>query len=164
MSNPFAPDTVDVATQIAVYLTGLLDTNSNPIYTAGQIGEYKSLALLLPANGANVIFEVYGNMDDSQRYTLGGKMKDHQSFFILSLLDKTNGNAAELQIMRVRDAIMPIFAKHAQLGAVGNILVAKYKSGTGRFVNVSRAAKEYRGHVFEVEVKTEWNAQGGFTA
>ena len=89
-------------------------------------------------------------------------MRDTQSFYVLSMVDITNGNTAETLIAQTRDAIMPKFAKHAALEDVGNVLLAKYKPSSGRFLNVFRAGREYRAHVFEVEVLSNWVSQGGF--
>lgn len=162
----FSPSTNALADAIAAYLQNMVYSGtSTPVYSHVQKGRKKDVSDLVPPNGTNVIAEVYGNLDDSQRHTLGGKMRDTQSFFVLSIVDMTDGNVAETLIMNVRDAIMPTFAQHVQLGGAGNALVAKYKQGSGRFLPVFRSAKDYRAHLMELLVVSDWNASpSGFTS
>lgn len=164
MVSPWQPDTLDVANKIVDYLAAQTYSGGGNVYTAGQLGFFKDMNDLLPINSTNAVYEVHGNMDDSHRYSLGGKMRDTQTFVVLSMVDMTDGNAAEIQIMQIRDAIMPQFAKHVSLEDTGNVLVAKYKQGSGRFTHVMRGARVLRAHTMDIEVLSEWTAQNGFVA
>jgi len=164
MPSPYQPSTLAIAQQIASYLASQTYPLGGNVYTFGSVGINKDLGDLLPPNGTNAVSEVIGTADDSQRHAIGGKMRDTQSFQVLSIVDFTNGPLAEEQIMNIRDAIMPQFAKHVSLEDVGNVLVAKYKQGSGRFTHVIRAAKPYRAHSFELSVLSEWVSSGGFIA
>jgi hypothetical protein len=154
------PDTPDVLNAIAAYLQTMTYQDAvTLVYSGTKAGRYKDVTGVLENNG--VAGEVYGNLDGSERYEFGGFIRDTQSFFVLSLVGMDNANNAEIVIAQVRDANMALFQKHATLGDTGNVTSCRIKPGSGKFLNVFRAGKEYRGHVYELEVTSDWYEQGG---
>jgi hypothetical protein len=154
---PSTPNTLAIAQAIVNYQTTATYASGGSVYTATTLGEFRDITDVLPC------CEVYANEDDSQRYTTGGRVKDHQSFYVLSIVDMTDSSNAETQIMQIRDAIIPQFVKHVELGISGTVLLAKYKPGSGRFTRIYRNDQFYRSHVFLVEVVQEYTLSGGFT-
>ena len=164
MPSPNAPDTPDIATALVAYLEAVT-LNSNPLYVSGgvNLGQFKDLSALLPANGTNVAAEVHGAADISQRYTTGGRVKDHTTFTMLSLVDMTTESSAWTLIYQVRDAIIPYVMQHSQLASTGNVLIAKLVSG-GKYLKANRGGKWFLGYMYDLEVTSEWTVSTGFIA
>lgn len=162
MPNPNLPDTPDVANALVTYLQAVT-LSGNPLYTTGgvNLGQFKDLSALLPANGTNVAAEVHGAADISQRYTTGGRVKDHTTFTVLSLVDMTTESAAWTLMYQVRDAIVPYIMQHSQLTGTGNVLVVKLVSG-GKYLKAHRGDKFYLGYMYNLEVVSEWTVSTGF--
>ncbi len=179
MSSPYAPDTVAVFDALVAYLLAVQygswqQLSGQYVYVQPsqqfpnggvQAGMFKGqVVALLPANSPNIIAEVWGDEDDSKRYSTGGTMQDTQSFHILSFTDNTNGNAAELRLASARDAVQPSFAKSVQLGSTGNVLVARFKPNSGMWTTIERGGRYYRAYIFGISVVKRWTAQGGFVS
>ena len=162
MPSPTAPDTPDIATALVTYLQAVT-LNSAPLYVTGgvNLGQFKDLSALLPANGTNVAAEVHGAADISQRYKIGGAVKDHTTFTVLSLVDMTNESAAWTLIYQVRDAIVPYVMAHSQLASTGNVLIAKLIPG-GKYLKAYRGDKWYLAYMYNIEVASQWTVSGGF--
>lgn len=169
----FQPDSIDVANAIVAYLQGITYvSNGLPVYVpsittpngnlAGvQLGEFKDVTDFLPPGGTNAICEVYANADNSHRQVFGGRVRDEQAWFVLSIVDMTNGNLAEITILNVRDAAIQPFHQHATLNQAGNDISTALKPNSGKYLRVPRNGKYYRAYVFEVETVSEWAVQGG---
>jgi hypothetical protein len=172
MPGPNQPATNAAADGIVTLLQGATFSDGvTPVYptpvstqypTGGvQKGEFKDITDLIANYGA--VAEVYGNTDDSFRYATGGVNHDEQTFFVLSIASLDNGNAAETLIFNIRDAVVPIFVKHAMLNVGGIIFKAGFKRGSGRWMRTYRNGVWYRSYLFSVEVKGQWSSLGGYT-
>ncbi len=158
MPNPNTPNTKLIAQAIATFLAGITyPGTTSKVYAATSMGEIKDVIDVLPCG------EVYGNRDNSKRYS-GSKMHDHQSFFVVSIVDLTSSATAEAQVFDIRDAIMPWFAQHVQLGGLSNVLKAEYLQDSGRFTRIVRNEEWFRAHVMELAVTQTWTVAGGYTA
>ena len=152
---PNAPDTLAAGTAIKNFGIGLTYPNtSNTVYTVVTLGEQKDISDNT-ANG-NVSLEVYVNSDDSQHKGFGGKVKDTQSWFLLSLVSLDNAQTAEETICQVRDALMVPFQTHATLGDAGSVYHSQIRPNTSKFIKVLRNGLWLRAHVCEIYLYQEW--------
>lgn len=150
-----APNTPAVAQAIVAFGQALTySTSGLLVYTAVSSGETKDLTNAVA--GSNACLEVYANLDDSQRHGFGGKIWDEQTWFLLSLVNLDNAEAAELLIYQVRDALVQPFQTHATLENAGSVFHAQIKSGSGRFLKALRNGQWLRGHLMEILVRQEW--------
>ncbi len=155
-ASPYEQHSLDIARAIVAFQQDVVypDT-TNKVYTAVTLGMIKDVTDVLPC------CEVYANTKDNKRWNTGGGVKTPLAFYLLSLVDMTDSSTAEEQVIEMSDIIERPFVKSAQLGGVGNIMLASYKPGSGRFTRVYREI-EYRAYVFEIMVTSSWIVQGGF--
>lgn len=145
------PDTKTIGNTIVTYLSGL-NYGSGTVQLC-QLEEIKDVIDLV-ANGACI--EVYGNQDGSERRGFGGRIWDSQTWYILSLVS-LDTPALAATIYDVRDAIVQAFQPHATLGGtVLNLFHAQLKEGSMRFLKVFRNGNWLRGHLAELETRSEW--------
>ena len=172
MTTLFQPDSVSVINALVAYLQGITYPSTAPVYVPSittlngslqgvQAGEFKDVTDFLIPNTANAICEVYANSEHSHRQAFGGRIRDEQAWFILSIVDMTNANLAEITILQVRDAAIQPFHQHATLNQAGNVISIMLKPNSGKFLKIPRNGKYYRAFVFEVETISEWAVQGG---
>ncbi len=152
---PNTPNTLAIAQAIVAYAQSLTYSNSSPVYSAVQLGQFKDLTTLIAASGTACL-EVYGNQDDSQHKAFGGKVTDNQSWYLMSLVNLNNAAAAEELIFQVRDALVVPIQTHATLGNAGTVYHSQVKLGSGRFMKMSRNQVFYRVHILEIYTKSEW--------
>ncbi|GAC1665346.1 MAG: hypothetical protein PVS3B3_36840 [Ktedonobacteraceae bacterium] len=149
-----APSTLAVANAIVAYGAALTYPSTALVYKLCQLGAIKDIVDQV-ANGAACL-EVYANNDDSQRHEFGGRIRDSQSWFLMSLVSMDDAAAGEALIYNVRDALVQPFQQHATLGNAGSVFHAQIKSNTAKFVRVFRNGIELRGHILEIETVSEW--------
>lgn len=155
MSLPTAPNTLAVAQAIAGYMSTLTYSNSTPVYSAVQIGEFKDVIDKV-ANGAACL-EIYGGSDDSQPLAFGGTRQDTQSFYLLSMVSLDDAQAAEELIYAVRDALVVPLSTHIRLGdTTGVIFLSGFKPNSGKFLDVPRNGQYLRAHIIELLVSSQW--------
>lgn len=152
---PNAPSTLAVGQAIVTFAQALTyPGTSTVVYTVVTLGEQKDVTNNVA--GGNVSLEVYANSDDSQHKGFGGKIKDTQSWFLLSLVSLDNAQTAEQTICNVRDALMVPFQTHATLSNAGSVYHSQIRSNAGRFFRVFRNQQWLRAHVCEVYTYSEW--------
>jgi hypothetical protein len=149
------PNTLSVAQAIAAYGQALTYPGGGTVYSGVSIGEMKDITEKIVVSGSACL-EVYANSDDSQHLAFGGKVRDDQSWYLLSLVNMDDAAAAEALIYQVRDALIQPFQAHATLGNAGNVFHSQIKSGSGRFLRVFRNGQWLRAHLIEVQTISEW--------
>lgn len=156
MPSTTAPNTLAVAQAILGYGSTLVYPNTSTlVYTDVQLGEIKDITDQVSASTAACL-EIYANKDDSQHFTFGGKIRDDQSWFLLSLVSLDNAQSAEQLIYQVRDAIIAPFQIHATLGNAGSVFHSQIKPNTGRFLKIFRNGQWLRAHLIEIYTIQEW--------
>ena len=154
MPSTTSPNTLVIAQAIVAYGKALTYTSGALVYSVVQLGEIKDITDQV-ANG-NACLEVYANKDDSQHFTFGGKIRDDQTWFLLSLVSLDDAQRAEEQIYQIRDAIIPPFQVHATLGNAGSIFHSQIRAGSGKFIKIFRNGQWLRAHVIEIMTIQEW--------
>jgi hypothetical protein len=152
---PNAPNTDAVASAIVAYTQALTFAGGGAVYSRVQKGEIKDVVNLV-AGSAQACLEVYANLDDSQRYAFGGRIRDEQTWFLLSLVNLDNAQTAETLIYNVRDALVQPFQTHATLGNAGSVFHSELKQGTGKFLKIMRNGEWLRAHLVELMSRSEW--------
>jgi hypothetical protein len=152
---PSAPNTPAVASAIVAYGQALTFSGGGAVYTKVQNGEIKDITDLV-ASGTQACLEVYANLDDSQRYAFGGRIRDEQTWFLLSIVSLDNAAAAETLIYKVRDALVQPLQEHATLGSAGSVFHSELKAGSGKFLKIMRNGEWLRAHLIELMTRQEW--------
>lgn len=151
------PDTLAVANAIVGFCSGLVFLNtSTALYTTVQLGEIKDVTDKTTGASAACL-EVHANKDDSQHFTFGGKLRDEQTWFLLSLVNLDNAQTAEQLIYQVRDALIVPFQVHATLGNAGSVYHSQIMPKSGRFLKIFRNGQWFRAHMIEIQTWQEWN-------
>lgn len=131
---------------------------STMVYDQAQLEAIKDV-VDQTANGG-VCVEVYGDQDTSERRGFGGRIRDEQSWFILSLCS-LDSPALARKIYDVRDALVYPFQQHATLGtSVFNLFHAQLQPNM-KFFRVQRNGVWLRAHLAQLTTKQEWQVIGG---
>lgn len=159
MSGPTAPNTTAVVTEIQTLLQALkLVDGVTPAYQTVVIGGSKDYTQI-PLPCANIIVHT----DDSKRHAHGGTIVEAQDFEIRSVVDYTiqTANQAELQIISIRDALMPLLQKYAVLPNTATVYHAQVKQGSVMFNWMWLKPDWYRIHSVVLEVNQYYVIPGG---
>lgn len=154
MPAPNYPNTPAIASAIVSFAQALTYPDTTLVYKSVHRGKLKDIVDLV-ANGA-VCLEVYGNLDSSKRHEFGGRMRDEQTWYLLSMVNMDDADAAETLIFRVRDALVQPFQTHATLNDAGSVFHAQIEDGSARFLNVYRNGQEFRAHLMGIMTRQEW--------
>lgn len=151
------PNTTAVVQQIQTELAALLlADNATHAYQSTIIGGVKDYTeLALPC--ATII----PRHDDSQRHTLGGTIIDHTDLEIRSVVDYSDASTAELQILSIRDALMPLLEKYAVLPNTLTVYSAKIKPNSAAFAWMFLKPNWYRAHTVTLTVGQYYVISGG---
>lgn len=157
MSGPFAPDTLAVVNSLKTMLTDLkLSDGTTPAYATIKIGGIKDYTVL-PLPCANIIL----HDDSSERRRHGGTIFEPQEIEIRSVVDYTDEEAAELQIIAIRDVLMPLLQRYATLPNVSTSYSSKIKPGPGGFKWLWLKPNWYRCHTVSLEEVQYYAIPGG---
>lgn len=157
MSFPQAPNTTAILQQLQSEMQALkLADGMTLAYQTVKIGgvkDYTELALpvcvLLP------------HQDDSQRHAMGGTIMEHTDIEIRSVVDYTNAEVAELQILSIRDALMPLLNKYAVLPNTLTVYSAKIKPNSAAYLWMFLKPNWYRVHTVSLQVAQYYVIAGG---
>lgn len=149
-----APNSLAVGQAIVNFAQALTYSGGASVYALVQLSEVKDVTDVV-ANG-NACLEVYANQDDSQHHAFNGRVRDDQSWFLLSLVGLDNAQSAETLILQVRDALIQPFQTHATLGNAGSVFHSQIKPGSGKFLKVFRNGQFLRAHLIEIKTISEW--------
>jgi len=148
------PNTLAVGQAIVGYMQALTYSGGAQVYKAVTLSEQKDITDNVAGGAASL--EVYANLDDSQHFAFNGKIRDTQSWFLLSLVSLDDAQAAEALIYQVRDALIQPFQEHATLGNAGNVFDSKIKPNSAKFLKIFRNGQWLRGHLIEIQTISEW--------
>lgn len=159
MAFPTTPNTLGVGNGIVSFLTSLTYSDGvTLVYSLAQLESIKDVTDRITSGG--VCIEVYGDTDICERRGFGGRIWDHQNWFLLSLCSEDSPANAE-QIYKARDALVQPFTQHAQLNnVVSNLFKSRLKEQM-KFMRMLRNGQWMRAHLAELETWTEWVVQGG---
>lgn len=150
------PDTLAIGNAIVGFCTPLTFPNTSTlVYDIVQLGEIKDITDRVAVQGAACL-EVYANRDNSQHFTFGGKIRDEQTWWLLSLVNLDNANAAEQKIYQIRDALVMPFQIHATLGNAGSVYHSQIQPHSGKFLKIMRNGQWLRAHMIEIQTWQEW--------
>lgn len=160
MSFPSAPNTAAVFNQVKSELQSLklADGITNAYQTVIIGGEKDFTELALP------IGQIIPRHDDSQRHAMGGTIMEHTDIEFRSIVDYTNVNSAEqaeLQVVAIRDALMPLLNKYAVLPNALTVYNAKIKPNSGAFLWMFLKPNWYRVHTVTLTVAQYYVIPGG---
>jgi hypothetical protein len=149
-----APNTPAIGDAIVAYLAALTYPDTTSVYKLAQLEAIKDVTDLVAGGGACV--EVYGDSDSSTHHAFNGRIRDEQSWFILSMCSMDTPLLAR-QVYAVRDALVQPFQEHATLGnAGGTVFHSELKPNSGKFLRIMRNGQELRAHLIELFTKQEW--------
>lgn len=150
------PNTLAIANAIVGFCTPLVYPNTATlVYDLVQLGEIKDITDRVATQG-NACLEIYANRDNSQHFTFGGKIRDEQTWWLLSLVNLDNALAAEQQIYQIRDALVMPFQVHATLGNAGSVYHSQIQPHSGKFLKIMRNGQWLRAHMIEIQTWQEW--------
>lgn len=157
MPAPSAPNTTAVLTELQTLLQALkLADNVTPAYQTVIIGAQKDYTEI-PLPCCTLI----PRHDDSARHAHGGTIVEHTDIEIRTVCDYTNASAAELQVIAIRDALMPLLNKYAVLPSTSTVYHAEIKKGSANFAWMFLKPDWYRIHTVTLEVAQYYVIPGG---
>src|SRR5258708_2524803 len=142
MAGPQAPNTIAVLNELSTLLTALkLADGVTPAYQTIEIGGVKDYTVLpLPC------CVIIPRHDDSARHAHGGTIVEHTDIEIRTVVDYTIASAAELQVVSIRDAVMPLLQKYAVLPNTTTVYHAEIKKNSAAFTWMFLKPNWYRIH------------------
>src|SRR5581483_10812037 len=160
MAGPTAPNTTAVVQQLQTELQALkLADGITNAYNTVVIGAQKDYTEI-PLPCATIIV----HQDDSARHAHGGTIVEHTDIEIRSVVDYTTTNTAsqaELQILSIRDALMPLLNKYAVLPNTLTVYNAKIKPNSASFLWMFLKPDWYRIHTVALQVAQYYVILGG---
>lgn len=157
MSFPVAPNTTKAIQTVQTELTALkLADGVTLAYQTVKIGGIKDFTEL-----AMPVAQIIPRHDDSQRHAMGGTIMEHTDIEIRSVCDYTDAEAAELQVLAIRDALMPLLNKYAVLPGTLTVYSAQIKKNSSSFAWMFLKPNWYRVHSVTLEVAQYYVIPGG---
>lgn len=154
MPATLAPNTLAVGDALVAYLAALRYPDTTLVYKVAQMELIMDVVSQISDGG--VVVEVYGNADDSERRGYGGRIRDEQDWYVLSMCSLETPTLAR-QIYKARDALVQPLQQHALLGgSVYNLFHAEIKPKSGRFWQVVRNGQNVKAHLITITTKQEW--------
>lgn len=157
MAGPASPNTLAVVNSLKTLLTDLkLSDGVTPAYQTIKIGGIKDYTVL-PLPCASIVL----HDDSSERRSHGGTIFEPQEIEIRSVVDYSDEEAAELQIIAIRDVLMPFLQKYATLPNAPTTYNSKVKPSPGGFKWLWLKPNWYRAHTVSLEVVQYYVIPGG---
>lgn len=157
MSAPVAPNTTAVVQQLKTELEALkLADGVTNAYQTVVIGAQKDYTTI-PLPCATLIVHA----DDSARHAHGGTIVEHTAIEIRSIVDYTIASDAELQVLSIRDALMPLLNKYAVLPNTQTVYHAEIKKNSAAFLWMFLKPNWYRIHTVTLLVAQYYVIPGG---
>ena len=154
---PTAPNTTAVVQQLQSELQALLLADGvTHAYQTVVIGAQKDYTEI-PLPCATLI----PHGDDSARHAFGGTIMEHTQIEIRSICDYTVASTAELQVLSIRDALMPLLQQYAVLPNTISVYSARVKPNSGAFMWMFLKPNWYRIHSVMLEVAQYYVISGG---
>lgn len=160
MSFPSAPNTTAAIQQMQSEMQALklADGVTNAYQTVIIGGEKDFTELALPVG------QIIPTRDDSQRHAFGGTIMEHTDIEIRSIVDYTTANSAgqaELQVLSIRDALMPLLNKYAVLPNTLTVYNAAIKKNSAAFKWMFLKPNWYRVHTVTLTIAQYYVISGG---
>jgi len=151
-----APNTLAIANALVGFCQAVTyPATSTIVYDVVQLGEIKDITDRV-SGASSACLEIYAHKDNSQHFTFGGKLRDDQTWFLLSLVNLDNAQNAEQMIYQVRDALIVPFQVHATLGNAGSVYHSQIQPSSGKFLKIFRNGQWLRAHLIEIQTWQEW--------
>lgn len=157
MSAPIAPNTTAVLVELQAQMQALtLADGITLAYNTVKIGGIKDYTVLpLP------VCAIIPHQDDSKRHDLGGGIKEITDIEFRSVVDDTVSDTAELQIVSIRDALMPLLNKFAVTPNTQTVYHAAIKANSAMYAWMFLKPNWYRIHTVTLEVAQYYVIPGG---
>lgn len=156
MPGTTAPNTLAIANAIVGFCQVVTyPSTSTVVYKTVQLGEIKDITDQVTGS-SDACLEIYCNKDNSQHFTFNGKLRDEQTWILLSLVNIDNSQNAEQLIYQVRDALIVPFQVHATLGNAGSVYHSQIQPHSGKFMKILRNGQWLRAHMIEIQTWQEW--------
>lgn len=128
-------------------------TSAYQTVKVGGIKDFTELAL--------PVGQIIPRHDDSERHAMGGTIMEHTDIEIRSVVDYTDAEVAELQILSIRDALMPLLNKYATFPGLLTVYDAKIKKNSASFAWLFLKPNWYRVHTVSLQVAQYYVIAGG---
>lgn len=160
MAGSQAPNTLSILTELQTLLQALkLADGVTSAYQTVVIGAQKDYTTI-PLPCCTLI----PRHDDSQRHAHGGTIIEHTDIEVRSIVDYTTANTAsqaEVQIIGIRDALMPLLNKWAVLPNTTTNYHSQVKKQSANYAWMFLKPDWYRIHSVLLEVAQYYVVPGG---
>lgn len=147
-----APNTLGVVGAIQSIAQALTITPINGIsgYNTVSIGATKDIPDVLP------LLEITGADDDTERDSMSGvggdvEINDEQYFLLMTTVDYTDSETAEMLVYALRDVLSQKLHKSAHLGGLDGV-TGVFVEKPGKYGYAQRNGVQYRMHQMRVRV------------
>jgi hypothetical protein len=97
----------------------------------------------------------------SKHYAAGGRVDEKPVFQIMSGVSYQDSTQAEIDVITIRDAIVPLFQAHSTLQGVMNVYTLIVRDGSEQYAYLALMDVIYRVHLFEITVSQQYQLIAG---
>lgn len=131
-----------------------LQLNGQPAYTSVVVGALKDIVEALPS------LEITASDDETERATMGpiggsATVADTQTFYLTSIVDYTDAQAAEAQLFALRDLLTEAFHASTHLNSTPGVIMSQLQP-TGKYGYVFRNGQWYRMHQILLAIRYDY--------
>lgn len=158
LPNPNYPNTTGISAGIvavAQLTTFPTSVNGYTTYQLVKRGALKDVTDSLP------FCTVEAMRGESKHYASGGRVDEKPVFRIQSGVSYLDSTQAEIDILTVRDAIVPLFQQHSTLQGVQNVYTLIVKHDSEQYAYLMLQGTTYRVHLFEIIVSQQYQLSTG---
>jgi hypothetical protein len=158
MPFPYTPNTTGISAGIVAVaqLTSFpTSVNGFSTYQIVKQGSLKDSTDLLP------FCTVEAMRGTSKHYASGGRVDEKPIFRITSGVPYIDSTQAEIDILTVRDAVVPLFQEHSTLLGALNVYTLVVVESSEKYAYLALQGTTYRVHLFEIQVSQQYQLQNG---
>jgi hypothetical protein len=156
--NPNQPNTLGISQGIVA----LLETATFPTSISGfsaynvvKQGMIKDVTDVVPWAAVTAL------AGTSKHFAAGGRVDEKPQFRIMTGVSYQDSTQAEIDILTVRDAIIPLFEEHSTLQGVQNVYTLVVRENSERYAFLQFLGVVYRVHFFEIIVSQQYQLPQG---
>ncbi len=158
MSSPNLPNTLAIAQGVVTLLgTATFPTSVDgaTAYATIKLGALKDPTENVPWATVTAL------RGTSKHYGAGGVVDEKPVFRVTSGVSYQDSTQAEIDILTIRDAVIPIFQTHSTLGGVANVFTLVIQNNAEDYGYLLLLGTTYRIHMFNIIVSQQYHlAQG----
>lgn len=158
MPFPFSPNTTGISAglvavaQLATFPTAV---NGYTTYRLVKRGAIKDVTDLLP------FCTVEAMRGTSKHYASGGRVDEKPVFRMTSGVSYVDSEQAEIDILTVRDAVVPLFQEHSTLLGALNVYTLVVVPDSEKYAYLALQGTTYRVHLFEIQISQQYQLATG---